>query len=583
MKLFLLVLAVSGVFAGVFALETPYLISVTPVNDTSADLSWRNNSAAYTGIIILRKTGGDAFNAIAGVEGSRSSYLDVSLSPATSYTYALLAIAGADTGDTSNSVTATPFIRLCNATFESWTTERGDAMSVWPVWDNTSKRVVFTYRDKLCDESGVIIFRSDGDSVYTAMDTVFHADPFDMSLNTLNDPTCGSNRVYNYRFALFRDTLLLMREGGTIFTYDPEALFITDRYRISTVNKLSEFPAYYSNPGSWAMKTGDTLLLKESNTDSLTYTMLAVGDPGHPTFTGYRHSGPVVAAGSDCYTDRNRLFVYSGGDSGSLIYYAYDNGEFAPKDTLEGQVAGVVGKLDDSTLLTGLDYIRAVTIDDNGYDSACVVLHVPQSSPGSIGIVNHHRIMGLIDGMLFLEHTTTGTSKVPTEYEVLTFSDCLNYPARISLEDAIPLFPAMIGDYITKDSALADAAHVLLDTLQRHAYVFGRDSIMRIYSYKLDQADITDLHVAVAHDRPENNGGSEQRPPAMNSGPRDVSFPAFACIYDMTGRLVYEGNIGSRTDLRRLSTRMRHGIYAVSIGKNRSASAGKTVFTLNNY
>jgi hypothetical protein len=43
------------------ALDAPYLISATPGHDSLfayVDLRWRNNSTAYTGIIVLRKDQG---------------------------------------------------------------------------------------------------------------------------------------------------------------------------------------------------------------------------------------------------------------------------------------------------------------------------------------------------------------------------------------------------------------------------------------------------------------------------------------------------------------------------------------------
>jgi hypothetical protein len=141
----------------------------------------------------------------------------------------------------------------------------------------------------------------------------------------------------------------------------------------------------------------------------------------------------------------------------------------------------------------------------------------------------------------------------------------------------------MIDGYITTDTIFSDAKHVFLDTMKQYAYIFGKDSIMRIYSYNLDPATITDLPIATTNKRPLSGNKPAGKIPNEISDYRNLSYPVFTAIYDICGRMAFKGKIRSRDAFRRLTSKLRPGVYAVRVGDNElSSGRKKTVFTLHN-
>ncbi|MBN1757706.1 MAG: fibronectin type III domain-containing protein [Chitinispirillaceae bacterium] len=129
----------------VHALDAPTIISAEALSAKSIMLSWRNNSTAYTGILVLRNVdGSEGFEILAETEGNTSTYLDDSLMSNTPYTYALVAVAGADTSDTSNMLTGSA-VNMCTATLESCLeNEQASILKPGITWNNDSKHIAVT-------------------------------------------------------------------------------------------------------------------------------------------------------------------------------------------------------------------------------------------------------------------------------------------------------------------------------------------------------------------------------------------------------------------------------------------------------
>ncbi|MBN1761182.1 MAG: fibronectin type III domain-containing protein [Chitinispirillaceae bacterium] len=586
-----------AIFSGIllstsaFALDAPYLIEVVGQGNTSVTLSWRNNSTAYTGILVLRKTdGSDVFDAVTETAGSESSYLDTALLSGTLYTYALIAIAGTDTSDTSNTLKIT-LTRECDSSLYDWQDGTDFLTRSNLYWIDSSAKLQVSYRDIICDEDGLIIFRREGDStIYTAIDTIFHEDPYDKSTRIWFDTTCKPNRIYQYRFAMFKDTQLVWQEGEKTFTYNPEDFFIKDHDCISTVEKIGEIPVYFSLPESWIMLKGDTLLVKESNTDSSVYTLIDISDPADPSFIGIHDSGPVVTAGSSCFVDGERVFVFSEfeeteNSSTRLSYYSYGQNGFELLDTLEGSVGEVIGKIDDSTIVTGFDYLRAISFDTSQFTSAYSAVSIPQRtvSSGFRTTTTTYYLIGMVEGMLFFRKTTHVYMNDDLEYQIYHFKGNQYEPFRDVVQwFPVNFFPIMIDGYIAIDPVLTSAEQVVLDTQKTHAYVFGTDKTLRIYSYRLDPATMEDLSVGIVN----SDQLKETEPPGKThpliSDYRHLSYPVYATIFDVSGRVAFRGMVGSRDVFRKIAGKLHPGIYVVRVTGTGNASTDGAVLTLYN-
>ena len=260
---------------GISALEAPYLISATPLSDTSVSLAWRNNDAATQGFIIQRCDSTEA--EFATIDSVRSSiqleYTDVKgLKPVTNYRYRIIAYNATEVSDTSNnlSITTLPHTVLL------------EKPSVSLSWEpDISKDVLVTISDYTSGETGYRLFRADGENdPYRLVAQFIGASPGNRGEIEWHDTTISLNKWYKYRALVYYSNDSLFSDSCMILTFcaiplSPAILF----------EKICEFPVAGSN--GWSAIVGDSLYLKESVSPADKFTIINVKDPANPKFDGY--------------------------------------------------------------------------------------------------------------------------------------------------------------------------------------------------------------------------------------------------------------------------------------------------------
>ena len=188
-------------FSTSYALQAPYLISATPVTDTSVQLSWRNNDAATTGFIVQRKdTTATVYKTIDSVKSdTQLTLLDhMGLKPSILYTYQVKAYNASSVSDTSNSVQVTTLgLPVVPDTFV--------APGISVLWNyDTSKSVQIKIADYSNCETGYRIYRSAGfSSPFSMIAQIVSAQPANEGTIIFKDTTVAVNTWYRYQAAAY--------------------------------------------------------------------------------------------------------------------------------------------------------------------------------------------------------------------------------------------------------------------------------------------------------------------------------------------------------------------------------------------
>jgi hypothetical protein len=339
-------------------LQAPYLYTADSVADTAFQLTWRNNSAAYVGIIVLRKASATGqYGAVDTAPGTATSLIDI-VKPAaqTTYFYALTAYSQTAHADTSNSDSVVVKPRQKRDFLMK-------PLNLTIFLDSLRRTVQLRFLDTSTSEIGVKIYRSTNFGTFTILADI----PSGMLLHSVeNTPTQPTpkyvniifadsstvpNTWYVYYVASYDGQQELGSEKDTLFTVDvPEILKNIPR-KCTILDSITSFPA---SPGGWCLKYHDTIVLNERNRpDSTTFSIIDMSNPAAPRFAGTGKSDAArIVFGSEFLCKDNFVISMKGG---IVNRYEYDGGGIFPAPVTANQpFAGdpfLPGFLTDSTLL----------------------------------------------------------------------------------------------------------------------------------------------------------------------------------------------------------------------------------------
>lgn len=294
-----------------FGLQAPYLYSADSVADTAIQLTWRNNSAAYLGIIVLRKAdAADQYGVIDTAPGSATSFTDTVRPPSrTTYYYALTAFSQTEHADTSNQDSASitpPKPAPIDSIFVAPYFSAG-----WDTWDTLSHIVYMGFFDSSNVETGYRIYRSTNFGPFEIIKDFPSSTPSQEGIFLRDtDTTVSYNTWYMYYVVAYMGQKTLISNIDTVFALDINAMKRDAPKKCSLLDKICSFPIKY---GSWSLKSGDTIVLNESSAPDSTFSIIDVSNPSGPRFAGTGKSGAAA------------ILHYSNGNS---LTYAYTKGDY---------------------------------------------------------------------------------------------------------------------------------------------------------------------------------------------------------------------------------------------------------------
>jgi hypothetical protein len=268
----------------ILAIEAPYLISATALSDSSISLAWRNNDAAATGTIVMRRLLSESsYKTVDSIKSETQvtyiTYTDVNgLMPETAYSYQLRAFNQNAVSDTSNSLSAVT-LSLTPVFIKP---------SVTIVWDyDTSRFPIINIFDSSTSETGYRIYR-DKEFSGTFSEIAYHPStvPNKKEVIQILDTGISLNNWYSYKISAIKG-------DSSLVAYCTTFTFRSIKSKNAVIlNKIRSIPL--SVDSGWSAKAGDSIIVKEKSAPEGKFTVLNVKDPKNPKFDGYTDSATLL-------------------------------------------------------------------------------------------------------------------------------------------------------------------------------------------------------------------------------------------------------------------------------------------------
>ncbi len=561
----LIVLSIFCLSQAAFALQAPFLYTADSASDTTIQLTWRNNSTAYLGIVVLRKTAAAGQYAVVDTAPGTATAFTDTVRPAaqTTYYYALTAYSQTEQADTSNVDSA----RLTPKPF--------DGIFVAPsqlngIYDTLTHVLHLYFYDSSNVESGYRIYKSSNFGAFEIMRDIPSPIPSQMGYINDSDATVSSNSWYMYYVVAYKGQQTLSSVTDTVFTFDVDAMKRNSPKKCTVLDQIGSFPINY---GSWSLKSGDTIVLNESNAPDSMFSIIDVSNPSQPRFAGTGKSGAAVIF---YYSPARQLSAYTKGEyvfnptGDSLSCYKYQSGAMQNLSTINvGEtVLTPCGFLSDSVLVVptfteslttagrfsnGTSYSSAAEIlfkngiltyseEEFVYENSCsnlsqTICGYSNSPTLASGVLCQGRLftgipgyMGLLRSMAVFDFTYQVPSKTVFSADVssLTFFDIQLAGNGVWLDA-----PALTAD----SSWIRSYSHaILLDTVKNLVFALS-DSELSVYNCQIvsgisHPVSSTHLTAQILRVGKGANGSA-----SLIFLPRHTQ-PASVSIFDLSGRRI---------------------------------------------
>ena len=596
-----IVLAVFFLWQAAFGLQAPYLYSADSVADTAVQLTWRNNSVDYQGVIILRKSvAAGQYTVIDTAPGSATSFTDTDKPPSqVTYYYALTAYSLTEHADTSNVDSA----RITPVPFDSIFVAPQNYSVLWFAMFNA---VGIGFFDSSNVETGYRIYRSTNFGSFEMIKDLISSTPSTTGYLSYMDSTISSKTWYTYYVVEYKGQQTLSSDTDIVFTFNVDSMKRDSPKKCTLLDKIGSFPINY---GTWSLKSGDTIVFNESNAPDSTFSIIDVSIPSQPKFAGLGKSGAAVIF---YYPSKRALYSYTKGDyvfkptGDSLSCYKYHSGTMQNLSAINigRTVLPPCGFLSDTVLIvpnlidTGygrfgsvsylwagevlfknntLSYSKEELVYKNscGPQSSCDYSYIPALASGVlyqgrlfVGIPGGSGMIQTMEIFDFNYPIPPKTVLSVNYYNDLTFFDIQSLSNGISLDA-----PALAADSHWINSK---ARSILIDTVKNLAFVLS-DSVLSIYN----------CHIVTGI---SNNFFF--KPPSLqflrigqekgNSGciiflPRH-SHPVDVSIFTMSGRLAYRfTNVSGESITWRRGNKT--GVYLIKTVIDGQEYSAKTILT----
>jgi hypothetical protein len=576
-----------------YALQAPYLYTADSVADTAIQLTWRNNSTAYLGIIILRATAtAGQYSVIDTAPGSATSFTDTVRPPAqTTYYYALTAYSQTEHADTSNSDSVRITPKPPVVTFFA-------PLRFRISWDSASHIVGIGFFDSSTVEKGYRVFRSVNFGTPVMIRDIPSAVPSSTGSISFNDSSpLSPNTWYLYYGTVYSSDSSSTSPSDTIFTFDQSAM-TNDMIKNASKkcilsNKVGSFPIKYR---MWSLRAGDTIVLNETGmpTDSM-FSIINVSNPANPKFAGTGTSiaaqidsakmagASAVTRGRDilgCYATKLYAFEYQNGviqimNSVQGPYYHFQINPCFLSDTilvLAGSYAAGMSLIGGSTGYSLAQY----TVKNSKLAYVDTTMLLPNTN-FQMTSGNDYRMSqpiawnGKYVENAYYDNWANGTT-IDSCAEIVDFSYSPLPKYRVS--HFLVHSPHVVDGILFEDPVLEKMNNVMVDTLKNLVFALS-DTELSIYS-----CQITGVKTPIHSSQPETCRMTFQKSTSsltLISLPHHAQ-PAVVSIYDMSGKRIAQME-GIQGETVAWPHQNRAGVYIVRAALDGNAVSAKVVLT----
>ncbi len=318
-----------------FALQAPTLNEVSVDDGNIATLKWRNNVLQSDGNVISRLTvgamaGENAWVPVATVGKAIDTFKDkgVKGGPRVCYKVSVLDLAGNPAASDS----------LCADSKKIFLPVKIDDLG----YDAASHATILHFQDLSNTEKGYRIYRGKTGDSLSLIGELRTGDSLITGPLTYTDrENLREYEYYSYRVEIHNDSQSQKSSVSRAFTFNLPALVKSWPHIIKFGTELGGIPVKYwvANPmirESWALKSGDSILIRETGAPDSSYSLLDVSDPKVPLFKGYHHSKIPLPANGISHGNKFFGIKWIRPWVGALEYLKFVNGDFqlVQEDTL---------------------------------------------------------------------------------------------------------------------------------------------------------------------------------------------------------------------------------------------------------
>jgi hypothetical protein len=549
-----------------YALQAPYLYDAVSIGDTAVELTWRNNSTDYQGIIILRKSGTiGQYTIVDTASGNSTSFKDSVISPATvPYFYAITAYSVAEHADTSNidSIIVPP------KPTDIFCAPQRLAVS----WDTLTHCARIQFYDSSTVETGYRIYKSTNFLVYSLIKDTVSSTPSLKGTIAFTDSSVSSNSWYQYFVDSYRGQQTFSTITDTVFTFDLGAIERSIPRRCTISDKVSSFPVKYKG---WCLKNGDTIVLNETGVpDSTMFSIINVSNPNAIEFAG---TGKSLAGlfGKVSITKSSYIF---GAVKDSLTCYQYQTGTIRTVSSagLPFVPQAYAGFLSDSRFLIratiGANYSAMYMAGQYSFLSNTLFLVNTTELLPTTSSPNNYQIL---DGVTYqgryftnvLFNIVMGTSDSIFEIADFNYSPA---PKFLIHGYNVGELPPIVDGILLDAPALRNANNIFIDTVKNLAFALS-DTELSVWNCQYTTGI---FHTTIVPPRSENS----LRIREGNDNSASIIFlphhaqPAMISLYGVSGRRVGHF-VGIQGESITWHHRNMAGVYVVNVvvdGRNYS-------------
>jgi hypothetical protein len=488
MKQFLLLLVI---FQSVFALQLPTIKGIVALSDTSVLVSWHSNDPAVTGFYILRINPAMSFYwPVDTLAATESTYVDIPLQPGETYGYGVAVFSAvASAFPITFSFITLPGTRRIFYNPDLVTS-----------WDTVSSTICVKINDRATIETGYKVQRARDFGPFSEVATLVSANPALMDTIVFTDNTVQAGAWYTYRVIVYNSTQKDTSET-TIYAY-PKGQART-RKKLSLGSKLSD---YSVRIGSWALKQGDTICVRQNGVPLDSCLLINVADKNRPVFAGrIRDRVPSFPQTPESYVSLDNTLLYR--NMASMVQYRFTSGVIDSVCTVPAyqvnfmglSAAGgqVIGKINKNTLLARY-FDKKYVYHGFYFISQDTLVYLGTDPLLAAGFCTQYTFLMLQAGRAY-EYFVTGfqngsTCDLSTPVQQYYFSydyffnplppvQTLLFPPP--LQTAPDTTVREIEGCLTQDSLIKNSKAVFVDSARSLVFLFG-DTMLSVYSFSFE-------------------------------------------------------------------------------------------------
>ncbi|HUI91807.1 MAG TPA: T9SS type A sorting domain-containing protein [Chitinivibrionales bacterium] len=571
-----IVLVVFFLWQAAFGLQAPYLFSADSVADTAVQLTWRNNSVDYQGIIILRKTvAAGTYEAIDTAPGTATSFTDaVRPTAQTTYYYALTAYSLTEHADTSNgdSASITPKSTIVFVSPQN--------LSVF--YDTLTHIVHVQFYDSSTVELGYKIYKSANFAAFEMIKDIVSSTRSQKGVISYTDSAVSPNTWYQYYALTYNNQQGLSSNVDTLFTFDLDAMARSIPRKCSLSNKLSSFPINYKG---WSLKFGDTIVLNETGApDSTTFSIINVSNPSALIFAGTGKS-PAAMLGKASLSKGPNIIGNEGPNMDSLVRYKYSSGEIhvvsgimipqLPSD-FRYPATYFPGFISDSVFITmgsiNFGFGDWVTMAARYSINNNIISFIDTTALDGYTVLNNK----IYNGRYFFNAISPGNFlSTDSIVEIIDFNYSPKVKTIIRVSGQIE-FPIIADGIFIDAPVLKSAKNIFIDTVKNLAFALS-DMELEVYNCQITTGttqNIFSRHLSTPSLRIGQEPGNSI---CIIFLPRHF-HPADVSIYTMSGRLAYRfSNVSDESINWRRGNKT--GVYLIKAVIDGQTFSAKTILT----